>query len=186
MTRNKRAEGIIIGRRDFGELDKIVTVFSRQEGKIRTLAKGVRKINSRRLGSLELGNLVKLSFHQGKNFDIITEVAVSDGLAELKNNHIKLGAIIFICEMLNALLPEKEKNHEIYKELLKLRGSIKKGRVEKIVFFEAKILQILGYGLDKKTINFLREGKLRHAHLELKQRIEAITEQPLKTLAIFN
>jgi len=186
MTRSKRAEGIIIGRQDFGELDKIVTIFSQREGKIRTLAKGVRKINSRRLGSLELGNLVKLFFHRGKNFDIITEVAVSDGLAELKNNHIKLGAIIFACEILNALLPEKEENQEIYRELLKLRSSIKKGKIKEIVFFEAKILQILGYGLDKKIINFLKEGKLRQAHLELKQRIEAITERPLKTLAIFN
>jgi DNA repair protein RecO (recombination protein O) len=46
------AEGIILKRRNLGETDRILTVFSRQYGKIKILAKGVRKINSRRSGHI--------------------------------------------------------------------------------------------------------------------------------------
>ena len=42
--RSYRIEGIIIKRRDFGETDRILTVFTKTQGKISVIAKGVRKI----------------------------------------------------------------------------------------------------------------------------------------------
>jgi len=180
----RRIEGVVVGRKDFGEADKIIVVFTGKEGKIRVLAKGVRKINSRRLGALELGSQIKALVHRGKSFDIITEVEVIDNLS-VRGDSVRLGGIIFLCELINALLPEGERNPEIYQEFLKIRNLVRNGKIEEIVLFEAKLLQALGYGLDPKTKELLREDNLKQAHIELKKKTESIIEQPLKSLAIF-
>ena len=54
--RNFKTEGIIIKRRDYGEADRILTVMTREYGKLKIKAKGVRKITSRRSAHIELLN----------------------------------------------------------------------------------------------------------------------------------
>ena len=77
--RGYKVEGIIIKRRDQGEADRIITLFSRSKGKISLKAKGVRQSNSRRAGSLELFNRVKAGVARGhSDLDILTEVEVLD------------------------------------------------------------------------------------------------------------
>jgi len=62
-----KAEGIVIKRKNFGEADRILTVFTKKYGKIKVLAKGVRRITSRRGPNVELFNQVELVLHQGRN-----------------------------------------------------------------------------------------------------------------------
>ena len=54
--RSFKTEGIVIKRRNFNEADRIITVFSKRNGKINIKASGVRKITSRRSPHLELLN----------------------------------------------------------------------------------------------------------------------------------
>ena len=54
MRTSFSSEGLVIKRKDVGEADKIVTIFSKNQGKISVIAKGVRKVTSRRAGNLEL------------------------------------------------------------------------------------------------------------------------------------
>lgn len=178
-------QGIVIGRKDFHELDKIVTLFTSTRGKIKALAKGVRKINSRRLGGLELGSLVKVFLVETKGLDLITEIEIIDGFLEARNDSAQSGALIYLSEMTNFLLPEEEKNEEVYAFFLKTREEIKKGRLEAIVQFEAKILEILGFGQKKEEQKLIKEKNWRKAHQLIKKRIENIIEKPLKSLAIF-
>ncbi|MBI2622470.1 DNA repair protein RecO, partial [Candidatus Microgenomates bacterium] len=71
--RSYRAEGIILKRTNFGEADRFLTVFSKRHGKIKILAKGVRRITSRRGPNIELFNLATLYIHKGRHLDILTE-----------------------------------------------------------------------------------------------------------------
>ena len=66
-----KTEGIILRRRDFGEADRILTVFSLHRGKISVIAKGVRRITSRRAGNVELLNRVQMFLYPGKQFLIL-------------------------------------------------------------------------------------------------------------------
>lgn len=184
VARNSRLEGVVVGRKDFGESDRVIVIFTERQGKVGALAKGVRKITSRRLGALELGNQIKALVHHGKSFDIITEVEVVDD-CNVRRDAVRLGGIIFLSELVNSLLPEGEKNPGIYQEFLRVRNLVKIGRVEEVVFFEANLLRALGYGLDNKIEELLKSNNLRQAHMRLKERIETIIEQPLKSLAIF-
>ena len=73
--RTYTVEGIVIKRQNIGEADKLITLFTETLGKITLLARGIRKSSSRRVGSLELFNQVKVSAARGRGeLDTLTEV----------------------------------------------------------------------------------------------------------------
>ncbi len=184
-SRNFTVKAIVVGRQDFKETDKFVDLMTEYKGKLRGLAKGIRKINSRRLGSLELANWVKVFFYQGKTFDIITEVESLDKELDFRQDETKLASMMYICELTNHLVPEAEENRQVYQRLFKVRKDVKKGNLSGIVQYEADLLKILGYGVKSSTNNLIKKKNYHQAHLELKTRIEEIIEHKLTSLKIF-
>src|SRR5919198_573684 len=66
-------EAIILRRVDFGEADRILTIMTPEMGKLRVIAKGARKITSRKAGHVELFTRVRLLLARGRNFDIVSQ-----------------------------------------------------------------------------------------------------------------
>ena len=71
--RSYRAEAIVLKHHDWGEADRILTAFTREHGKLRVIAKGVRKIRSRRAGHLEPFTHVMLQLAKSKELPIVTQ-----------------------------------------------------------------------------------------------------------------
>ena len=71
--RTYRTEAIVLRRKDIGEADRILTLFTPQLGKVRVVAKGIRKPRSRKAGHLELFTRAKLLLATGRDLDIITQ-----------------------------------------------------------------------------------------------------------------
>ena len=95
--RSFRTEGIIIKRRDFGEADRILTVMTRDHGKIKIKATGVRKITSRRAAHIELLNHTILHLYKGKIFAVLTEAKMLTDFASVKDNFDKVGLAYHLC-----------------------------------------------------------------------------------------
>lgn len=66
--------GIVLSRTNFGEADRILTILTPDHGRIRAIAKGVRKIKSKLAGGIELFSISQITFIQGKS-DIFTLVS---------------------------------------------------------------------------------------------------------------
>lgn len=60
-------EGIVLSRINYGEADRILTILSSDQGKLRLMAKGVRKVKSKLAGGIELFSVSELSFIAGKS-----------------------------------------------------------------------------------------------------------------------
>ena len=118
-----QTEGIIIRRYNQGDRDKTVTVFTRERGKITAIAKGARKINSRRGGHLELFNKVKLTIYQGKGLDTITGAVSIDCFPCLRLEPNITQLAYYVCEITEGLLAEKQKHPEIFSQLIKVLGN---------------------------------------------------------------
>lgn len=69
-----RDEAIVIRAQKLGEADRIVTLLTRHHGKVRAVAKGVRRTSSRFGSRLEPFMVVDAQLHQGRNLDIVTQV----------------------------------------------------------------------------------------------------------------
>lgn len=149
-----KTEGIILKRKDFGEADRILTVFTKRFGKISVLAKGVRRITSRRAGNVELLNRTMMFLHQGKNFYILTEAESIDTYEALKTNLILSTYAYHLIELTDKLTAENQENYILYENLVEVLERLSKNPRQILIrAFEAKILSYLGF------LSFLRESK---------------------------
>lgn len=154
--RNYKTIGIIIKRTNFSEADRILTIFTRSHGKIKVIAKGVRRITSRRCGNVELLNLAEISLHEGKNLDILTEACVLESFPNIRNNLKKIGWAYHICEILDGFCAERQENNKIFElaistlHLLNKEDDIKSKEI--IKKFEENLLKELGFWPKNKLL----------------------------------
>src|SRR3990167_3836469 len=79
-----KAQGIILARKNVGEADRVLTVFTNEYGKVRVIAKGIRRINSRRSPHLEVFNHVGLMIRHGKAMDSVTEAETIESFPAIR------------------------------------------------------------------------------------------------------
>lgn len=155
-------EGLILKRSNFGEADRMLTILTKTLGKISVVARGVRRITSRRAGNVELLNLVKLGLFQAKGFTL-TEAESIETFPRIKSNLAISTAAFHILELSNKLLPENDPNGTVYDLIIvTLRKMEKNPRQIILRAFEIKILNHLGFfstralpGMDDSTKDLL-------------------------------
>lgn len=116
----KKDHGIVLRGYPFGEADRVVVILSPNHGKLRTVAKGVRKTRSRFGGRLEPFTHVEVGLYEGRNLDTITSVSVIEAFPRLRENLdtvVKGGTIL---EAADAIAVEGEGAHRLF--LLMQRG----------------------------------------------------------------
>lgn len=147
-VRSYKSEGIIIKRVNFGEADRILTIFTKHDGKLRVIANGVRKITSKRGGSLEIFNKIIAYIYTGKNLDSLNEVEVKESFLNLRKNLKKVSLGYYLCELVDGLCPEKQVHKEVF-DLLERALAILNGQIQNNSYsvkqFEIELLQELGY-----------------------------------------
>lgn len=109
-----RTEGVILKRRNFGEADRILTIYTRDYGKITALAKGVRRPRSRKAGHVELGSWCKIFVARGKNLDLLTEVETKRAFGIDEFTEKKANKIYHMLELVESLTPEHQKNQQVF------------------------------------------------------------------------
>lgn len=141
-----KTEGVVLKRRDFGEADRLLTVFTQHRGKVTILAKGVRRITSRRAGNVELLNRVQLYLHQGKNFLILTEASAIEVFQKIKENLTLSTYAYHVLELTDKITAENQQDPIVYDHLIQVltRFNIKPRQIL-IRAFEAKVLAHLGF-----------------------------------------
>ena len=93
MSRLYRDQGIVLRTMRLGEADRIVTLMSAGRGKIRAVAKGVRKTKSRFGGRLEPMTHVAALFYEGRELDIITQAETLDHFRKVREDLDSLSAM---------------------------------------------------------------------------------------------
>ena len=77
-----RDSAVVIRTSRLGEADRIITLLTRDHGRIRAVAKGVRRTKSKFGARLEPGSAVDVQLHTGKTFDIITEAVTHENFGD--------------------------------------------------------------------------------------------------------
>lgn len=152
MSRTYKTEGVIIKRNNFGEADKILTIFTKQYGKLRGVAKGIRKLTSRKGGNLELFNYVSIFLAKGKNLDIITEVQAIDSFPNFRKDLTKVAIAYQFTQLINSFSQEGQENKELFQLLIFCLKQLdnEKCNLERLAFyFKMELLKISGFGLPK-------------------------------------
>ncbi|MDJ0664771.1 MAG: DNA repair protein RecO [Acidimicrobiia bacterium] len=113
-------QGIVLRSYPFGEADKVVILLSPNNGKLRTVAKGIRKTKSRFGGRLETFSHVDLVLYEGRNLDTITQVEMIEPFHALREDLDRVVAAAAMTEVADAVAQENETSVRLF--LLLQRG----------------------------------------------------------------
>ncbi len=111
--RNYSTEGIILARKNFGEADRLLTVFSKHYGKLRIVAKGVRRTTSRKRGAIEIFSFCRFLLARGRNLDILTDVEIKNNFQDWRDDLVKVGVAYHLCEVVDKLTVEHQEHKEV-------------------------------------------------------------------------
>ncbi len=138
--------GIVIKRSNYGEADKILTIFTERFGKVKAIAKGVRKIKSKMAGSLEPFMLLELQLYEGKTFYIVTGAVIKEEYATEQFCLKDVSQCFFLGEMIDSFLQENQKAPQLFNTFIE---AVELLRIKKhpLVFWYycLKIIEISGF-----------------------------------------
>ena len=114
-----RDQGIVLRTYKLGEADRIVVFCTRDHGKVRAVAKGVRKTRSRFGGRLEPTRHVQLQLHRGRSeLDVVTQVESVDQFREVREDLGRLGKAMAMLEAIDRVGIDREPDGALYRLLL--------------------------------------------------------------------
>lgn len=139
-------QGIVLRSYPFGEADRVVVLLSANHGKIRTVAKGVRKTKSRFGGRLEPFTHVDLVLYTGRNLDTITQVSVLEAFPHLRTDLEAVVAAGTMVEATDAVAQEDESSIRLFLLLQRGLRSLEVGQrgPDLITSFLLKLADVVG------------------------------------------
>ncbi len=101
-----RVHAVVLRHSDFGEADRLLTLYTRERGKLRALAKGARKLVSRKAGHLEPFTHVALQLAEGRDLTLITQAETIRAFSGINASLEKTGNAAYAVELLDRLMYE--------------------------------------------------------------------------------
>jgi DNA repair protein RecO (recombination protein O) len=142
-----RCDAIVLARMDFGEADRILTLYSRQHGKLRVIAKGARRPLSRLGPHLEYFSRSRLMLAKGRELDVVTGAETADAHLAIRDDFDALGHASHMVEVLARLTEDRQENVAVFdllaSSLRLLADGVDAFHVTR--HYELVLLTLLGY-----------------------------------------
>jgi len=142
-----RTEAVILHRSDLGEADRLLVLYTPQHGKIRAVAKGIRKPASRKGGHLQLFANSRLLIARGRNLDIITQAELIEPFEGLRTELSHVSYAYHIAELIDRFTEEGIENRSLYDFLLSTLQWLAESKNLPLTarYFELHLLDRVGY-----------------------------------------
>lgn len=146
--RSLRVDAVVLRHSDYGEADRLLTLYTRQRGKMRVVAKGARKIASRKAGHIEPFTHVKLQLAAGREMFILTQADTIDAYLPLRDDLILTSHTSYVIELLDRFTYEDEtENATIFRLVTDTLSRLASNADVWLVlrFYEMRLLDQLGF-----------------------------------------
>ena len=142
-----RTEAIVLRGLDFGEADRILTIFTLNRGKLRVIAKGVRKTRSRMSGHLDLFTRSALQMAHGRQMDIVTQAETIDAYADLRTDLWRSNWAHYVADLVESFTAEEQVNPAIYALAVRTLSRVAELPLPDLAVraFELELLTLAGY-----------------------------------------
>jgi DNA repair protein RecO (recombination protein O) len=142
-----QTDGLVLQHMDFGEADRLLTVFTPRLGRLRLLAKGARKPTSRKAGHLEPFTYVHLLVARGRNLDIVSQVETLEAFRPLREDLELASQAYYLAELINGFIEEGDENPPLFDLTLATLARLceERDRMLALRFFELRCLGFVGY-----------------------------------------
>ena len=114
MAIHYRTKGFILKKIDYGESDRIFTIYTKDFGKLEILGKAIRKIKSKLRGGVELFYLSEIEFIQGKTYKTLTDAILINSFQNIRKDLKRLNIAYKISEVFDCLVKGQESDKKIW------------------------------------------------------------------------
>ena len=146
VPRRYTTEAIVLTRFDLGEADRVLTLITPAGGKLKAIAKGIRRPTSRLGGSLEPFAELTVALARGRTFDVVTQVSVRHAWLRLRDSLESAATAWYLAELADRSLEERHAAEPLYALLRRayelLDAGMAPGRVAR--WYEMHLLDELG------------------------------------------
>jgi DNA repair protein RecO (recombination protein O) len=146
--RSFRVSAVVLRHADWGEADRLLTLYTRERGLVRAVAKGARKITSRKAGHLQPFTHVTLQLARGRDLLIVTQAETVNAFLPLRDNLTKTSQAAYVIELLLRFSYEEEGgNPALFKLVADTLDRIEKAESAwlPIRYFEMRFLDAVGF-----------------------------------------
>jgi len=147
-----KTQGIIIKKADLGEAGRLLTIYTKNYGKILVRAKGIGKKESKLKSLIEPFNLCEFLIARSKTIDVLTNVYPIKEFLWLHHNLDSLALAFYFAELVDKLVVAPEPDENLWRLILRAFEVLNEPRQDlaKIkTAFEQKLLEFLGHGIPK-------------------------------------
>ncbi|MDE3096396.1 MAG: DNA repair protein RecO [Chloroflexota bacterium] len=147
IPRVYKTVALVLRQRRLGDVDKILTLYTAQHGKLEVVAKGVRKTRSRLAGHVEPLTQATFLLAKGKSLDVVTQVETVESFQQVRDDLDRLSRALYCAELLEKFTEPREEQFALYRLLVDtLRRLAVRADVDTPVrFYEMSLLDALGY-----------------------------------------
>jgi DNA repair protein RecO (recombination protein O) len=146
IPRRYVTDAIVLSRFDYGEADRILTLLTPAGGKLKAIAKGIRRPTSRIGGSLEPFAELQVVLARGRTFEVVTQVSVGHAWLRLRDSLESAATAWYLAELADRSLEERHEAEALYSLLRRgyelLDAGMAPGRVAR--WFEMRLADELG------------------------------------------
>ena len=146
--RTYKTRGVVLKQTPLGEADRILTIYTPDLGKLRAVARGVRRTTSRLGGHLEPLSHASISLSRGRSLDAISEAETIRSFRAVREDLQRLSEGVYLAELTDSFSAEQQPGLEVYYLLLDALGSLdgSDGARQTVRHFEVQILSRSGFG----------------------------------------
>ena len=142
-----RANGIVLRRTNLGETDRIVTLYTREHGKLSAVAKGARRPISRLAASTELFTYARYLLATGRNLDVVTQAETRESFPSIRDDIGAIAYATYLIELVGEMSEDRAPHPDLFDTLLSSLYMIESGIDPEIVTraFELQFMTVSGY-----------------------------------------
>lgn len=140
-------QAIVLNKAELGEADRILTLYTPHLGKLKAVAKGVRRPESKLGGHVELLNWSKMLLACGQNLDIISQSQTIESFLPLHDDLQRLSYAFYVAELVDRFTPQRDENFPVFRLLLDTLHQLCQSCDGELIlrYFELRLVDYLGY-----------------------------------------
>ncbi len=182
---------IVLSRKNIKEYDQMISLYTRERGKVEVLAKGIKKITSKNSSNLEVLSLVEIEIAHGKEVDHLTKVQSVKIFKNIYFDFDKICIARYAVRLADENILAQERDENVFNLLLSflefLNSAVEINSLNLATGFIFKLWHCLGFGAPEEKYRIWLEGSWRAVNeLDLSNHEQLKINEIAKNMAIFN
>lgn len=142
-----RTRGVVLKRSDLGEADKVLTIYTPHYGKLRAVAKGVRRPSSRLGGHVEEFSHSEMLLAKGRELDVVTQAQTVDSFRGMREDMWRTTHGYYVVELVECFTEERVEEPRLFDLLVSTLRYLADcpDLFTAVRFFEVQMLGVVGY-----------------------------------------